>query len=292
MIYKSGKEIKEIYIGDTPVTAVYIGNKLVWRSYVYFKTTGTAVYIPQSDVDILNSHGITYSFESSVLPFTVYASPYMRHISPMTAANEFFGNAEGLIKVSHSELVEADRNAASIHNASAVCAKGEGEAPRCAYLSEGMQCVPIVHGYGEAVKPAHVSNAQAAVNSINADGKPENAGKFTSLPIQYVDKALKVSADFIKGAAKWTASAEVKARDNATIEASVPRGIFIPSENAAAKVGTGDYTSVSGIMFGSCSSSMTTEIYTEPLPSSFDSSMIAELDGLALADIDAMSVSA
>lgn len=32
MVYKSGKEIVAIFRGSTPVTAIYKGSKLVWKS--------------------------------------------------------------------------------------------------------------------------------------------------------------------------------------------------------------------------------------------------------------------
>ena len=332
MIYKSGKEIKEIYIGDTPVTAVYIGSKLVWRSYVYFETAGTAVQILQSDAELQKSQGITYNPEANVLQYTVYASPYMRHISPMTAANQVAGNAEGQLKVSHSELAEAADSTLSIHNANAVSARGaenstgrigsavhknsatpshggampftvngspisevnitdgEGECPRDMYISESVQCISIARGDGETVRPAHLLNAQAAV-----------------------DKVLNNSVDFTKCAKEWTAQTKVKvgyaeteeygeesymlqtcavSSETGAADVTETQGVCVPSEYVTAKVGAGKSTSDSGTIFGSCSACMTTEIYEDPIQKAFDITTVAKLDGLAIGDIDAMSVCA
>ena len=332
MIYKSGKEIKEIYIGDTPVTAVYIGSKLVWRSYVYFETAGTAVQILQSDAELQKSQGITYNPEANVLQYTVYASPSMRHIEPMLAANQAVGNTEGQLTVSRSEVSEAAENAVTVHTVRGDTAKGadtmaehigslthessvtpspggvmpftasgssisevnitggEGESPRDMYISESVQCISIAHGDGETVRPAHLLNAQAAV-----------------------DKVLNNSVDFTKCAKEWTASEKVSAdyadlekyserssmlqtcavsSETGAADVTETQGVCVPSEYVTAKVGAGKSTSDSGTIFGSCSACMTTEIYEDPIQKAFDITAVAKLDGLAIADIDAMSVCA
>lgn len=315
-----------------PISLLYIGDRLIWQNCEFIQTESTSVQIPQSDAELQKSQGITYIPEANVLQLTVYASPYMRHISPMTAANQVAGNSEGQLKVSHSELAEAADSTLSIHNANAVSARGaetstgrigsavhknsatpshggvmpftvngspisevnitdgEGECPRDMYISESVQCISIAHGDGETVRPAHLSNAQAAV-----------------------DKVLNNSVDFTKCAKEWTASEKVSA-DYADLEKYSERssilqtctvsgetgaadvtetqGVCVSSGCVTAKVGAGKSTSDSGTIFGSCSACMTTEIYEDPIQKAFDITTVAKLDGLAIGDIDAMSVCA
>ena len=315
-----------------PISLLYIGDRLIWQNCEFIQTKSTSVYIPQSDAELQKSQGITYIPEANVLQYTVYASSSMRHIEPMLAANQAVGNTEGQLTVSRSEVSEAAENAVTVHTVRVDTAKGtdtmaehigslthessvipalgdampftvnsspisevnitdgEGECPRDMYISESVQCISIAHGDGETVRPAHLLNAQAAV-----------------------DKVLNNSVDFTKCAKEWTASEKVSAdyadlekyserssmlqtcavsSETGAADATETQGVCVSSGCVTAKVGAGKSTSDSGTIFGSCSACMTTEIYEDPIQKAFDITAVAKLDGLAITDIDAMSVCA
>lgn len=168
MIYKSGKEVKEIYVGNTPVTSVYIGNQLVWRSYTYFKTNGISVFISLSDAKILKSHGITYSACNVVTLPIVSVSPYMRYIAPMLACSSEVGTISAFPNVfgaklpktivnlfpisvldisTHTGSIERTAGALfAVH--SATIHGGKGDIMRPSHIIVSMQKTPIVAGTG------------------------------------------------------------------------------------------------------------------------------------------------
>ncbi|MCM1024780.1 MAG: hypothetical protein NC395_12100 [Prevotella sp.] len=125
MIFKSGKEIREVYLGDVPVSEIYIGGYLVWGGRVPME--GAAVIVLTSDALLISADGVSYTVENAGLPLsevfgsayggkeaenanvgipTVCAEPYMRHIAPMLAADPTVGIGGADIKARGAEMIK------------------------------------------------------------------------------------------------------------------------------------------------------------------------------------------
>lgn len=117
MIYFSNKKVTAVYIGSMPVSAVYMGEKLIWQDCEHFGTEVSATVVFVSESKILSAGGKTYTAEAVAMPVSkadaisalgsvledatlhfpiACAKPHMRHIAPTTDSNISEGVAEAL----------------------------------------------------------------------------------------------------------------------------------------------------------------------------------------------------
>ena len=189
MIFKSGKEIKEIYLGGRQIAAVYIGGQLVWRSRSYAESA--AVIVLTSAALLRAADGITYSAEdagmfqvrasakvvqsdagmiTAVGTAPVIAEPYLRIVAPMTGSDVVLPNAEAMPLAAPSEeesvvvaappIAEAKIYVYDVEEVGSISSVG------------GIQKGNAVAADGEVIRPAHVSTpagaADIAIGTVKA----------------------------------------------------------------------------------------------------------------------------
>lgn len=210
MIFKSGKEVKEIYLGSVPVWEIYIGSRLVWGGKAYMK--GAAVIVLRSDALLRLADGITYSAEASGLPAahasaevvqsdmgritavgvaSVIAEPYMRHVAPMTDSDVFSGGADVILfavpsdaaKTASTALPASDANIyASLAEDIKISPQGggihegnalaaEGAVIRLAHVSTPDEKADITGGSSALLRPINTGGGIHKSKGISAEGE-------------------------------------------------------------------------------------------------------------------------
>lgn len=325
MIYRSGREVKEIYLGNTPISAVWVGDKLIWRGRVYLESS--AMLALTVDAWLTLARGLTYGAETEGAGLAavgtlygaadgalsaglyapqVYASPYLRYTSPMVTRPVGAGGYRADPEYADGEKWAGQPSVAgALYGAKPIRADGEKRSgqPSVAGALYGAKLIPAD---GEKLTGATVAQAFHRVKPICADGE-KRSGRPTVAGASYRAKPMYADPE------KWTeagvagTSYRVKpeyADPEKWAGAGVLWGQSAASGSAAPSVGSGGVgpagcpSAVKAIVgdgiggrsfsaaLGGCSATMTL-LYEGDIPEGdLDSMAVADMDGLGIENFD------
>ncbi|MBQ8429080.1 MAG: hypothetical protein IJX30_03175 [Clostridia bacterium] len=309
MICFSGKEVCAVYLGNMPVTAMYIGNSLVWQDCRYFETETTATLALSSECGPLGVAGFTYSAEAPLSLPAAVARPYMRHIAPMLVKNPLSAIGWVSPEIDLTSISEATENGLATIISKPISAQGAlGESVPNTFPLSPLNIVP---GNGAVSGLAHVPDmihqtpltvSTGAISALrhglyviyNIPITDADAEKRSAEPSKWATlskvKTLKSLSDSFKCISPFpmTAAAEVKS-NNADIKTCGTNAKLSPECCAVSEVGGAGESKTQSFISGTCSVSMKTEPY-QPVNADFDTTPIADMDAESIANIDIMTI--
>lgn len=325
MIYRSGREVKEIYLGNTPISAVWVGDKLIWRGRVYLETG--AMLALTVDAWLTLARGLTYGAETegaglaavgtlygaadgalsaALYAPEVYALPYMRYTAPMVTRPVGAGGYRADPEYADGEKwAEQPSVAGALYGAKPMVADGEKQSGQPS-VAGALYGAKLIRADGEKLTGATVAGALHHVKPICADGekrsgRPTVAGALYGVKPRYADPE-RWSGASVAGTSyrvkpeyadpeKWTDAGVLWGQSAAS-------GYATPSEDSDAVGSAGCPSAVKAIVgdgicgrylsaaVGGCSATMTLLYEGDTPEGDLDSMAIADMDGLGIENFD------
>ncbi len=187
------------------------------------------------------------------------------------------------------EVPTTEHIGGGIHNANLLCADSAEENAKTIFLPFGLMKLSDAEGAikGVVTFPPHVAEADPAKATGELYKSLTCRSLTPSAELMYLIAGIKeVSTEYMI----LSAYSAVEMRKGQPSVIGCAEHYGMSAGDAFASYGETASKETSSICMGMCSASMTTEIYTEPTQTDFDTTLIAYMDGLTVSDIDAVAI--